>query len=240
MTKPISAFTSFQRRHQLYADYVTLAALQETSRSRIVIACERRIHPGYKYFFSFLTDFMAKYRTPITSINVHFGAGNLVTQPEYESKENHPFKYGYGVLLHSGYHYIDLVARTAAMNRTLDADSNPSPVVRTLFSRTLSMIDLPRTASCWHHDPSADCRPPSFGEPGSHCSEPGEVDVLASGYYPGVIPLLFSMQLLGNTVSARQDFRTTDGVVIPNRVRQESVLVHLGNWCSLNVSSCDY
>src|SRR5712691_12425391 len=54
MTKPISAFTSFQRRHQLYADYVKLAALQETSRSRIVIACERRIHPGYKYFFSFL------------------------------------------------------------------------------------------------------------------------------------------------------------------------------------------
>lgn len=32
-----------------------------------------------------------------------------VMPSEYISRENHPYKYGYGKLFHSGYHFIDLL-----------------------------------------------------------------------------------------------------------------------------------
>ena len=31
--------------------------------------------------------------------------------------ENHPYKYGYGKLFHSGYHFIDLLAEFVKLNK---------------------------------------------------------------------------------------------------------------------------
>ena len=34
-------------------------------------------------------------------------------------KENHPYKYGYGKLFHSGYHFIDLLSDLIKINNNL-------------------------------------------------------------------------------------------------------------------------
>ena len=36
---------------------------------------------------------------------------------EFLDRENHPYKYGYGKLFHSGYHFIDLLAWLLEVNR---------------------------------------------------------------------------------------------------------------------------
>jgi hypothetical protein len=39
---------------------------------------------------------------------------------EFIFRENHPYKYGYGKLFHSGYHFIDLMCWLLKLNNTLD------------------------------------------------------------------------------------------------------------------------
>lgn len=36
---------------------------------------------------------------------------------EYDTREDHPYKYGYGMIMHGGYHYIDLLSQAIEMNR---------------------------------------------------------------------------------------------------------------------------
>ena len=92
---------------------ITLADFDSllTKNPRATISCERRSHPGYCKLFSHIEAFTKQYNMPITSIDIHFAGGIWKTPTEYIEDENHPFKYGYGMLMHSGYHYVDLLAR---------------------------------------------------------------------------------------------------------------------------------
>jgi predicted dehydrogenase len=222
MDKPISAFSNMAGQSDLSADFSALRTMQRRAGSRFVVSCERRQHFGYRYIFDFLRDFMKRDGCSITSVNVHFGAGKSLTEDEYLAIENHPFKYGFGVLLHSGYHYIDLIARLAALNG--NGESEPcEPEVASFFRRQVSR---PSTAS----HPS--CLAGIAGDR-------GEVDVVAAGFYPGHrdARLTFGLQLLGNTVSARHAHSPLGASPPPGRLRQEYVAIHLGNACSITVHS---
>ena len=60
---------------------------------------------------------MQRLRTPITSIHLKTASGVWNLAQEYFDREDHPYKYGYGMLLHGGYHYIDCFARILLMNK---------------------------------------------------------------------------------------------------------------------------
>ena len=53
---------------------------------------------------------------PITHIEISEGGGVWHFPLEYQSGENHPHKYGYGVLLHTGFHYVDLLLHYQSIN----------------------------------------------------------------------------------------------------------------------------
>lgn len=38
---------------------------------------------------------------------------------EYLTREDHPYRYGYGMLMHGGYHYVDILARFLALNKMI-------------------------------------------------------------------------------------------------------------------------
>lgn len=58
-------------------------------------------------------------QTPITSVHVKTASGVWNLPSEFSQREDHPYKYGYGMLMHGAYHYIDILARLLLVNRQL-------------------------------------------------------------------------------------------------------------------------
>lgn len=230
MDKPITALTRQKLPEQLRHEFSCLLKAQQLANVRFVVSCERRMQVGYCYIDDFLAKFMARYRLPITHVSVHFAGGNWVLPGELEDLENHPFKYGYGVLHHSGYHYIDLVARLARLNcRLLEVDmSDPALKVTRIRHQDLEQVVKPET---YQHigifqDINHRAIPPDCGE----------LDITINGHYQHQqhFRMGFCLQLLETSVSARQIPGEPPG---KGRIRQETVHIHLGNLCSVRVVS---
>lgn len=60
-----------------------------------------------------------KYGSPISSLHVKTAGGIWNLHEEYESREDHPYKYGYGALMHGSYHYIDLFSQIISLNKII-------------------------------------------------------------------------------------------------------------------------
>ncbi|QUA52179.1 hypothetical protein [Aristaeella lactis] len=60
--------------------------------------------------------------SPITSIHIKQCGGVWNTHKEFDTRTDHPYKYGYGMLMHGGYHYIDLAAQFLKINKDLYAN----------------------------------------------------------------------------------------------------------------------
>lgn len=90
---------------QLYA----LEAQARAAGIRIVVQSQRREHVGYRFVRQTLADCMARFGVPLTSLQIHHADGMWVLPDEWE-RDYHPYKFGFGKLFHSGYHFIDLMA----------------------------------------------------------------------------------------------------------------------------------
>ena len=89
-----------------------------TQNTRILVQTQRREHPAYQFIFNEATKIIKEYGVPITYFHIYHSDGTWSMPEEYYVRENHPYKYGYGKLMHSGYHFVDLVAWIAEINQT--------------------------------------------------------------------------------------------------------------------------
>lgn len=80
------------------------------------IQCQRRFHNGYIYVKNLLNDIVSKYGIPISYIDIFHNDGMWNMPNEFIERENHPYKYGYGKIFHSGYHFIDLLTWLLSIN----------------------------------------------------------------------------------------------------------------------------
>lgn len=62
---------------------------------------------------------MQTLQAPLTSLHLHYAGGVWNRHKEYDEREDHPYKYGYGMLMQGGYHYLDLFAQALALNTPL-------------------------------------------------------------------------------------------------------------------------
>lgn len=62
---------------------------------------------------------MLELEAPLTSFHIRVAEGVWNLHKEYESREDHPYKYGYGMLLHGAYHYVDLMAQFLNLNKLI-------------------------------------------------------------------------------------------------------------------------
>lgn len=85
------------------------------------VMCQRKMNRGYRTVLSLARDIVGKYNVPVTKIYVNHCDGNWI-MPHDLFYENHPYKYGYGKLFHSGYHFIDLFADIVKVNQMLSSD----------------------------------------------------------------------------------------------------------------------
>lgn len=110
--KPISAPIMQRDREEdaqkIFNDYSEIALALKNSRSHMVVLAPRRHHRGIDVLREYLGDQLNRYEVPITFIGIHHSEGQWNMPDEFHTRENHPYKYGYGLLLHSGYHQIDL------------------------------------------------------------------------------------------------------------------------------------
>ena len=119
--KPISVnknMTSIKSINDIKNQYYELLELSKNSSGMCKIMCQRQYHKGYEYVKKLLNDVVKKYNIPITYIDIYHCDGNW-EMPHDLNKENHPYKYGYGKLFHSGYHFIDLLSDFLKINMQL-------------------------------------------------------------------------------------------------------------------------
>lgn len=242
MDKPVTAFRTYDDVESLQTDFAEILELRRRAGVRVVVSCERRMHIGYLYLESFLRQFIERQKVPITFANIHFGGGLWMMPSEYPVVENHPFKYGYGVLLHSGYHYVDLVARLAQLNCSIRDVALELPRVRVNASFPRDVLDA--VGGDVYGLFTRDGGPRDIAANNTASLERfGEVDISAQGSYlaGGRKCFDFSLQLISTTVSARTDDSRRPGAgQTVGRMRQEQVVIHVGHLCSISVQSSSF
>lgn len=109
LTAPVDCSNSLAGARQIYTDFEHLQKSLKHSKSKVTLQVQRRYHPGYKAIRKYVENFIKKYQVPISYLDLYHADGMWNMPNEFFFRENHPYKYGYGKLMHSGYHFIDLL-----------------------------------------------------------------------------------------------------------------------------------
>lgn len=115
VTKNMTSLRSIEKVRKQYYDILNLA---NQSNAMCKVMCQRQYHRGYEYIKTLLYETVKKYQIPITYIDIYHSDGNW-EMPHDMLKENHPYKFGYGKLFHSGYHFIDNLSDFIKINNQL-------------------------------------------------------------------------------------------------------------------------
>lgn len=76
-----------------------------------------RYHPIYNdIFINKLKEKMSLLSAPISSIHLKVAGGVWNKHSEYINREDHPYKYGYGMIMHGAYHYLDILCQCIELN----------------------------------------------------------------------------------------------------------------------------
>lgn len=117
--KPILAFSGLdapERVGLLKQAFEEVVRTWSARGGQLKLLCQRSEHIGYRQIFQLITEMIERYDIPITHLHINACDGNWV-MPHDLNYENHPYKYGYGKLFHSGYHYVALLANFLELNR---------------------------------------------------------------------------------------------------------------------------
>lgn len=85
------------------------AYLKVYNKINFSLMCQRRYNSGYIYIKNLISNVKKEYNLGINSIYITSCDGMWNMPDEFFYRENHPYKYGYGKLMHSGYHQVDLL-----------------------------------------------------------------------------------------------------------------------------------
>ncbi|ORY06124.1 hypothetical protein BCR34DRAFT_666675 [Clohesyomyces aquaticus] len=89
---------------ELLAAYTELQTRKETF---FLINSHRRYHPGFYCTSDMISEIQRKTGCPVTNLVSTHCDGLWRLPGEIVDQHYHPFKYGYGKLAHSGYHFLD-------------------------------------------------------------------------------------------------------------------------------------
>ncbi|WP_329133630.1 hypothetical protein OG552_16515 [Streptomyces sp. NBC_01476] len=79
-----------------------------------------RYHQIYnRVVIASLKQRMERWEAPLTSFHLRAAGGVWNLQREFESRDDHPYKYGYGMMMHGAYHYVDLATQILSLNADL-------------------------------------------------------------------------------------------------------------------------
>lgn len=114
--KPLTAIPycsySLQAAEKIEEDFEILQEKIKKSPVKdiqVILQCQRRYHPVYQFIQNQIEAFVKEFDIPLTYCDIYHCDGMWNMPNEFLYREDHPYKYGYGKLMHSGYHFIDLL-----------------------------------------------------------------------------------------------------------------------------------
>ena len=113
--KPIIAVPNIALNHDaldlLRNQHKILQKLYEDKNSPLLtFNLGRRFQPEYQNILMQVRNFSEKNNSIPDLLNIFYSGGNWYMPNEYITREGHPFKYGYGMMFHSGFHFVDFIA----------------------------------------------------------------------------------------------------------------------------------
>ena len=122
--KPLTGYAGISNNvtlaRKLNSDFENLSEACEHKNLKLNIQTQRRYHPVYEFVYSAVKKVVLDYGITINYIGIFSGNGIFNSVQEYVTKENHPHNKGYGKLLHSGYHFVDLFSWFAELNTLIN------------------------------------------------------------------------------------------------------------------------
>lgn len=125
ITAPTNVINDEEQAKKIYQEYHHLLSLAEQYNTPVAVQCQRRYDPRYHWINTKVRELMQDYNLPISHMHITHCDGSLNMPDEFFSRENHPYKYGYGKLFHSGYHFIDLACLLLSYDQ-LKEDKRPT------------------------------------------------------------------------------------------------------------------
>jgi Oxidoreductase family, NAD-binding Rossmann fold len=238
--KPLTSYnylnTDLAACKRLYTDNLDYCKLATQKNSRLIIQCQRRYHPAYIFIKNYLKEFLEKYQYPISFIDISSTNGIFNLPHEYLNKENFPYKYGYGKLMHSGYHFVDLFCQIATLNLSLKKGHFEE---MDCFTKVYSLQDL-------LYQFSPDVIAKLFNRSNYHYQPPeqplntfGEVDlynIIQLKNKTGNNILTGQITMMQNTVSRGREFDLSENMHKKSTaIRKEKVTIEVGPLLSIQV-----
>lgn len=241
--KPITVnknMTSMKSINKVRKQYYDILKMSSESTAVCKVMCQRQYHRGYELIKKILEDTVYKYQIPITNIEIFHSDGNW-EMPHDLLKENHPYKYGYGKLFHSGYHFIDLLSDFIKINDVLTENKKivsadvyskvytPNDEINSITLEDYKNIFKKQTIPDYYYNneyPKFD----KFGEKDYH-------GLLTFYNNSGFTITTASLNLLHNGVSRRAWIQTRDFYKQNGRIRHERVNIEIGHLMNIQVHS---
>ena len=241
--KPITVnknMTSMKSINKVRKQYYDILKMASESTAVCKVMCQRQYHRGYELIKKILEDTVYKYQIPITNIEIFHSDGNW-EMPHDILKENHPYKYGYGKLFHSGYHFIDLLSDFIKINDVLTENKKivsadvyskvytPNDEINSITIDDYKNIFKKQTIPDYYYNnehPKFD----KFGEKDYH-------GLLTFYNNSGFTTTTASLNLLHNGVSRRAWIETRDFYKQNGRIRHERVNIEIGHLMNIQVHS---
>ena len=241
--KPITAYPGIVSSSAVYQDYLEILEAQGNNAINFVLCTERRAHLGYNYIRDYLVSLLTEFGVPITYIGIHYADGLWNMPDEFFHRENHPYKYGYGVLFHSGYHYIDLLSGLLDLNKVITKSGNRHYDFRSYSTNAADLAKmLPDTVyqSLLETNKFSTYFEQSAME---EMKQFGETDLMITGQaFQEFGPMTnFDIKLFQSTVTKRHWHQLPKETYLGNgRLHQEHVTIYVGPLCSIHIQIHPY
>ena len=215
---------------QLWQDYLDLEKLLAHSKAKLTLMTNKRLHRAYGALYNALREFVVNWQIPLTHVEISEGGGVWNMPLEFKTRENHPYKYGYGVLLHTGFHFVDLLTYYQEVNHLIGLKEDAVNVHAFGVSPYDVMHQISPSA-LRKLFPKEDFTQEFEQTPLEEYKQYGMVDVTASLQFlkQGAVITQATLNLLQNTLSCRARRPMADNPYLHNgRLSQNYISVFAG------------
>lgn len=194
--------------------------------ARCTVMAPRRYHGVYRLVAEYAEKIAVLVDCPLTFIGIEHHEGVWNTPDELEIRDDHPYKHGYGMLCHSGYHYVDVLQGLLDINVRRFSGADLS-----LSCHSTSAFDASTNVSCGR----------LVGDPGPILFPVnriwGESDFVVSGATrdsDGTGLATFSFSMIQNSVSVRNWRRLPTSTYNKNgRFASERIRINIGPFVAI-------
>ncbi|MFC4375542.1 hypothetical protein ACFO5K_15685 [Nocardia halotolerans] len=103
---------------RISATMAELIADATARRTRHSVMTLSRYHSIYNdRLIAPLRERMLAWKAPLTSFHLRAAGGVWNLEHEFVTRDDHPYRHGYGMLMHGSYHYIDLAVQVLSLNK---------------------------------------------------------------------------------------------------------------------------